>query len=169
MSRATQKINLLTPTMKPLAKYLLAGCSVLVLLVIAGVAAVAWYVRTHGDDLLAQAREVRSDGVKAGKDLTEERCVDDALSRYSNDRGVIGGVRTRVWLSGCLEASQPTEGFCSGVPPESEFVRTAKWQVDQCRSRGLADDSTCPNILAEVQQYCRGASRSAKLAAVPRH
>ena len=155
--------------MKPLAKYLLAGCLVLVLLVIAGVAAVAWYVRTHKDDLLAQAREVRADGAKAGKDLSEGRCVDDALSRYSNDRGVIGGVRTRVWLSGCLEASQPTEGFCSGVPPESEFMRTVTWRVDQCRARGLAGDSTCPNILAEVQQYCAGASRSAKLAAAPGH
>ncbi|HEX7676890.1 MAG TPA: hypothetical protein VF713_02115, partial [Thermoanaerobaculia bacterium] len=156
-------------TMKPLAKYLLAGCLVLVLLVIAGVAAVAWYVRTHKDDLLARAREVRADGAKAGKELTEARCVDDALSRYSNDRGVIGGVRTRVWLTGCLDTSQPTEGFCSGVPQEREFMRTVTWRVDQCRARGLAGDSTCPNILAEVQQYCGGTSRSAKLAAVPGH
>jgi len=79
----------------------------------------------------------------------------------------MGGVRVRMWLSGCLEASQPSEGFCNGVPPEREFMRTVTWRVEQCRARGLTGDSTCPNILAEVQQYCAGTSRSAKLAVVP--
>src|SRR5258708_21853730 len=153
--------------MKPIAKVLLAGCSVLVLLAVAGIAGLAWYVRAHKDDLLAQARKVRSDGAQTGRNLTEARCVDDALSRYINDKGVIGGVRTQVWLGGCLEASQPTEGFCNGVPSESEFMRTVNWRVDQCRARGLTGDSTCPNILAEVQRYCGGTSRSAKLAAAP--
>jgi len=64
--------------MKPVAKYLLVGCSVLVLLAIAGVAGVAWYVRAHKDEFLTQARKVHSDGAQAGKDLTEARCIDDA-------------------------------------------------------------------------------------------
>jgi hypothetical protein len=155
--------------MKPLAKYLLAGCSVLVLLAVGGIAGVAWFVRAHKGDLLAQARRVRSDGAQNGKNLTETLCVDEALSQYVNDRGTFGGVRTRVWLGGCLEASQATEGFCNGVPSESEFMRTVNWRVDQCRARGLTGDSACPNILAEVQQYCGGTSRSAKLAAASSH
>ncbi len=153
--------------MKPLAKVLLAGCSVLVLLAVAGIAGVAWFVRTHKDDFVAQARKARSDGAQTGRNLTEGRCVDDALSRYINDKGVLGGVRTRVWLEGCLEASQPTEGFCNGVPSESELMRTVHWRVGQCQARGFTGDSTCPNILAAVQQYCGGTSRSAKLAAAP--
>src|SRR5258708_12894116 len=105
--------------MKPIAKVLLAGCAVLVLLAVAGIAGVAWYVRAHKDDLLAQARKVRSDGAQAGRSLTEARCVDDALSRYVNDKGGIGGVPNQVWLRTPLEASHPPQGFFTVMPSQT--------------------------------------------------
>ena len=140
--------------MKTFGKVMLAGCTILVLLLVAGIVASVWYFRAHKDEFVSSAKRVRAEGIAAGGQLTEAQCVDKALSRYLGERGIVGGVRSRVWLSGCLTTSRPTENFCAGVPPDGEITQSAMWRVAQCQARGFTGDSTCPNILAAVQEHC---------------
>jgi hypothetical protein len=140
--------------MKPLAKGLLIGCGSVVLLGIAAVVAVTLWFRSHGDELRAQGKAAQAAGAKAGAALMDGQCVDAALADYAKDRGMFNAVQARVWLAGCLGTARPTEGFCTGVPPESEIMRSATWRVARCDAHHLGGDSTCPNILAEWQQHC---------------
>ena len=140
--------------MKPLAKGLLIGCGSVALLGIAAVVAVVLWFRAHGQELEAEGHAAHDAGAKAGAALMDGQCVDAALADYAKDRGMFSAVQARVWLAGCLGAARPTQGFCDGVPPESEIMRSATWRVARCDAHRLGGDSTCPNILAEVQQHC---------------
>jgi len=50
--------------MKPLAKGLLIGCGTIVLLGLAAIGATVWYVRAHGDELMAKGRAVMEEGMR---------------------------------------------------------------------------------------------------------
>ena len=148
--------------MKPVVKGLLIGCSVLAVLAIAVIVAVGFFVKSKSADLIERGQEMRTEGETFGRGTTESMCVSEAMRRYSADRGIISGVKQRLWLAGCLETSKFEPSFCASVPPDSEIRRTAEWRVNQCSTFGLSGDSACPNVLAEVQTYCAGADRSKK-------
>src|SRR5260370_6123524 len=137
------------------------------MLLAAGIVGVAWFVNAHKDELVAKGKALRSDGENAGKGFDEPRCVDESLSRYRINGGMMGGIKTTVWLGGCLETSQISDGFCADVPREAELMQSAKWRVAQCRPHGLAGDFTPASILAEVQKNCYGPRSARKLPTVP--
>ena len=148
--------------MKPVVKGVIIGCSVLLVISVAAVTAVFWLVSSKKDKLMAQAQAIRSEGNEFGKGVSEPKCVDEGVSRYGNNRGVVGVIRSSVWMGGCLESSAFDSGFCAGVPSDDEIARTVTWRVEQCRGRGFAGDPNCQNIFAEVQRYCYGAVRAKK-------
>jgi hypothetical protein len=140
--------------MKPATRGLLIGCGSVVLLGVAfAVALVVWF-RGHGDELMARGKAAQAAGAKAGTSLADAQCVDTALADYTRDRGLVGAVQARVWMSGCLGTARATEGFCTGTPAEGQIMASATWRVAVCDAHGLGGDSTCPNILAEVQKHC---------------
>jgi len=142
--------------MKPLAKGLLIGCGSIVLLGIVAVVAIGLYINSHGEEWMAAGKAAQEAGAKAGASLTDVQCVDGALSNYAKDRGMTGAVAARVWMAGCFGTARATPDLCVGVPAESEIIRSATWRIEQCdaHAAGLGGDSTCANILAEVQKQC---------------
>ena len=146
--------------MKPLAKGLLIGCGSIVVLGIVGVVAVALYVRAHGGEWMAQGEAMQAEGAKAGAALADTQCEAQALGNYAKDPGISGAISARVWMAGCFGAARATTELCTGVPPESEILRSAGWRVSRCETHGLGNDSNCANILAEVQKQC--AARAAQ-------
>lgn len=148
--------------MKPVVKGFVIGCSILLIIGVAAVVAIIWFMRSKSEDWVAKGNEVRAAAAQFGKNVPEPRCVEEAMSRYRLKTGIVGGIEQRVWLGGCLEASAFDSGFCEGVPPDSEIVRSATWRAARCANLGFSGDSTCPNILAEVQTYCQGPARRKK-------
>jgi hypothetical protein len=140
--------------MKPVVKGLLAGC--VVLLVIAGIAAivVVRWIRANKDRLRAQAAEVQAEGQAYGKSVSAPDCLAKAMERYRAETVLVGEVRVRIWLKGCLENSAPDAAFCDPVPPDSEILRTVTWRLSECSRLGLDGDKGCTRILQEVQRYC---------------
>jgi hypothetical protein len=60
-----------------------------------------------------------------------------------------------------LDESKPTTGFCESVPKATEFMKSAEWQLEQCRRVDLAKDSYCRQLFQPVQQFCeKGPSKS---------
>ena len=148
--------------MNPILKVVLIGCGVIVVVGIVAVALIGWYVKSHGSDWMAQGKAIRAEGATFGRGTTESQCLTEAMSRYRAKRGMMSGIRQRIWLQGCLEASSFEPDFCSGVPAEEQFGATVRWRVSRCQDLGLQGDSTCPNILAEMQRYCAGPARRKK-------
>ena len=148
-----------------MAKGFLIGCSVIVVLGIIAVGAITWFMKTRGKALFEQGQALRAEGKSFGGNVTESQCVTQAMDRYRRGRGITGGVRTTVWLSGCLESSAAEPEFCNGVPLTDEFTRTVSWRLERCEQLGFKGDSTCPNIFAEVQRYCEGSKRKEKVSA----
>jgi len=146
--------------MKPLAKGLLAGC--IVLIVLAGIAillGVRW-VNANKDQLRAKAERVRAEGQEFGGTATTSACVAKAMEVYRSDASILGEARARIWLGGCFASSTPEEGFCTGIPPKGEIMRTVRWRLSECSRLGLDADKGCTRILEEVQRYCERVPRN---------
>jgi hypothetical protein len=63
-------------------------------------------------------------------------------------------VRNTIFLRTCLDASRPTPGFCDDVPRQFEFMKSAQWQLQQCRHYGLPPEKQCGQLFQQVQQFC---------------
>lgn len=148
--------------MHPVLKFFLIGCAVVIVLGIIAVAVVGWYVKSHSGQWMAQGKAVRGEGMSFGRTATEPQCVSEAMTRYRAHTGMVNGISQRLWLDGCLETASVDAEFCAGVPAEDQFTASVTWRVKQCRDFGFQGDSTCPNIVAEVQRYCAGPVRRKK-------
>ena len=115
-------------------------------------AGVYWW--THHSRVLIQAgKNAVKEGSVFGKSADNQGCLDEALSRYKQNKGFGGGISTGLFLTGCLEASRATPGFCDDVPKPTEFIRSAHWQINKCEEAGLPDQY-CRQLFSQVQQYC---------------
>ena len=149
--------------MRPVVKWLLGGC--VVLLVICGVAvifAVRWW-SANKEQIRVKAEGTRNDGREFGRTSGDAGCVAKALDDYRTSLSILSEPRARIWLTGCFETSQPETAFCSEVPPTSEIGRTVAWRLSECSRHGLAADKSCTRILSEVQTYCASDKRRAKM------
>ncbi|HSP34595.1 MAG TPA: hypothetical protein VLU46_09800 [Thermoanaerobaculia bacterium] len=151
--------------MKPVTKVLLFGCLAVVVIAIVAIVAIGWFVKSKSGAWIEQAQSVRKDGSKFGLTASESRCVDEMMTRYRREPGVMSSVKHTVWLGGCLESSAVEPEFCNGVPPHDEIMRSATWRNSRCVQAGLSRDPTCPNLFSEVQRYCYSETRKKKAAA----
>jgi len=148
--------------MKPIVKGFVIGCSILFVAAVAAVVGVVWFLNSKKDVWVAKGMDVRTQAAKFGQNVSEPKCVEEAMSRYRATPGIMGALEQRIWLGGCLEASVFESGFCQDVPPKSEVMRSATWNVSRCADLGFKGDSNCPNIITEVQTYCEGPERKKK-------
>jgi len=129
-----------------------------VLLVLSVLTAAYWWSH-HSREIFQKVENTYSEGTEFGKKTDDRGCVAEALSRYRQNRGIGGSLSANLFVRGCLESSRPTQGFCDDVPRPTEIMKSAGWQVKQCKDAGLSD-SFCNQIFSQVQQYCE--SRRAK-------
>ena len=140
-------------------KVLLIIAIVVVVLIVGVVGAgVVWWVKNK-DALMARAKEVVAEGKEFGGRNDNQACVDESISRYKTEPGFGSAMSINFFLRACLEASKPTEGFCENVPKSSEFMKSAEWQVEQCRRVDLGKDNYCRQLFQPVQQFCEKGPR----------
>jgi hypothetical protein len=134
--------------------------ALVVVLLIAGVVVggAVWWSRNK-DALISQARELVTEGKDLGRETDNQGCVDQSIARYKKDPGFKNAVSTSIFMRACLDESRPTPGFCDEVPKETEFIKSGRWRVEQCRRVDLAGDSYCQNLFQPVQQFCQHGAR----------
>ncbi len=142
-------------------KALLVVAIIIVLLVVGVVVGgVVWWSRNK-DKLVGRMKEVVTEGREFGRNTDNQGCVDENLSRYKKDPGFSSAISASLFARACLEASRPTQGFCTDVPKPTEFVKSGQWRVAQCRRVDLSGDSYCQQLFQPVQEYCeRGPRKS---------
>jgi|SRR5262245_40721274 len=116
--------------------------------------------------LVQHLDEYAEDGNRFGKGRDNAACLQEGLSRLKRDSSMGGALAARTFLESCLEASQPTQGFCDDVPREAEIMKMIAWIRNQCSQSGLAGDSNCQKFFTRVQEHCeRGNSQGYRGAA----
>lgn len=135
-----------------------------VLLIVGVVGFGAYWLSTHKDELIRSAESARADGAAFGRRTDNQGCLTEVLRRHKEHHGFSDAILNNLFISGCLDASRPTSGFCDGVPKTSEMTASVSWRLKKCTDAGLSD-SYCGNLFGEVQKYCE--SDKAKSASTP--
>ena len=130
----------------------IVGVVVLILAIVAGVAGYSWYSR-HGRQLKEAARRAREEGMQLGEETDDQSCLDEALRRHRHAGGLAQAMVDDLFLKGCLSSSEPTDGFCDGVPRRRQRMAGATWQIKRCAAAGFSDP-LCRSIFVQVQEYC---------------
>jgi hypothetical protein len=135
-------------------KVLLVIGVLLVLLFVGGVVAVYFLARTYGPGLVEVGKQTYNEGVEYGRRTDNEGCLNEAVARHARSEGFTDMIKINVFMRACLEKSRPTPGFCDDVPRQTEFIKAAGWQQQQCRRYGLSPEKQCGQLFQQVQQFC---------------
>lgn len=141
-------------------KVLLIVAIIIIVLVVGVVGAgVFWWMRNK-DALMARAKEVATEAKDFGSQSDNQGCVDESIARYKREPGLRNGISNGIFMRICLDASRPTPGFCDEVPRVTDFMKSARWRIQQCERIGLAQDSYCQQLFQQVQSFCEERNRS---------
>lgn len=114
----------------------------------------AW-LYSSSDRLAAEGKAAMREGAHFGGGKGAEECVGEALRRLSTqDLGIVGEATNKVFLEACLDVAQAPPGFCHGVPPRDEILKTATWLLARCEGAGRPNDQPCTRLLGAIQEYC---------------
>jgi hypothetical protein len=140
--------------MTGVAKGLIIGGVVLLVILIAVVAGGVYLVSKHGGELVEKGKVALNEGETFGKGTDNDGCVDETLRRYKKEPGMGSAISSGIFVRACLERSKKTPGFCDNVPGPTEFMKSAEFRQHKCSEANLPSDSYCPGIFGEVQKYC---------------
>jgi hypothetical protein len=93
------------------------------------------------------------EGKEFGVNTDQASCIREAFSRQRRINSLTGNIANEFFLESCLEVSQPTAGFCDGVPKRDERLKSLRWQLERCAEVGLKQDR-CLKLFRIVQKYC---------------
>ena len=140
-------------------KVVLIVGGLLLLLLAASVGVLVYVAMKHGPGMVEAGKHSLEEGAAYGRGTDEEGCVDEAVARHGRADGLTDLINTNLFLRSCLEASRPTPRFCDSVPQRIEFMKSARWRLDECKRRGLSPEEQCGQLFQQVQQYCERAGR----------
>jgi len=132
---------------------LIIGGLLVVLLIVAVIGGV-YLVRRYGPEMVEAGKQTISEGQEYGRRSDNEGCLNEAIDRHNRSDGFTGMIKTNLFLRSCLEASRPTPGFCDSVPRQTEFLKSAQWQMAQCGRYNLTTEKQCGQLFQQVQQFC---------------
>ena len=114
-----------------------------------------WWLSSKAEEIKAGAEEMESEA-RGFAQVTDSRgCLDEAVRRNIAKTGLMDEVKIGVFLTTCLQHAAPAEGFCDGVPPESEIMASVKWRLAACQESADPDPQRCSRLMAPVQRHCQ--------------
>ena len=121
--------------------------------VAAGVIGYRWWTnnKTH---LMQQAKNAQGEGEAFGRGKEVNACIDEGLRQVQECGGLPCEIKVRLFLDGCMKSSANTHDYCASIPPRTEFLKHAKWALDECSRRNLATDQRCSRIMQGVGSIC---------------
>lgn len=129
------------------------GCIAL-LCVVSSAAAYSWF-NENKEKLKGVGERARNEGHAFAYQHDAEQCVDEALRRLEDHRGIVEQAELKLFLKACLEKAQRPPQFCDGVPPRSEILASASWAVERCAAKGRSNDQECARLMQGIQEACQ--------------
>ncbi len=139
--------------MSTTAKVVLIIVSALGLLLVLVIGTGVYWWTQHGEEFVERSERAQAEGRAFGPTTDATGCLEEALARDARCDGLSCQVAANLFLESCLAASTASSGFCDGVPPESEMMKSVEWRASQCAERGRTG-SGCSELFARVQEYC---------------
>lgn len=107
----------------------------------------------HGEAFIENSMQVITEGKEFGQKTDNDGCLAEALSRYKQNRGFSDAIKINIFFQECLENSTQSPGFCENVPNPIEFMKSTRWQKEQCSQVDLPEQY-CSQLFAQIQTYC---------------
>lgn len=114
-----------------------------------------WFKKNKGK-LLEMGERASAGGRAHGESTDSEGCLDEALTRLDSSKGMMEEVELKIFLKECLAAAEETEGFCDGVPPPGEIMKTVTWVTSTCKEKGRGGEQRCTRVVQAIQDHCNG-------------
>ncbi len=134
-------------------KIFLIVVGTVVLLVALLIGGFAWWLTSHGEELKVMGDQVKAEAAEFGQGRNGEACLAEGLRRLDACDDMMCGVKTRVFLTACLEAAEPSPDLCKGVPSSGSFVDSVEWLRHRCAEVPL-DSNDCQGFFGELQDFC---------------
>jgi hypothetical protein len=95
-----------------------------------------------------------------GANTDNEGCLKETFARYQRSNNIKGQYVVASFTQACLKASNPSPGFCDGLPAmkykgTEETEESVNWKKAKCSGMGLPSNSGCKRIFGHVQTYCQ--------------
>jgi hypothetical protein len=132
----------------------------LFLLGIIAVAGVFYWVYQNKDRWLQSAEQIGKEAKEFGVGTNNEGCLKEALARHKRDNSFTGQISTQGFLMVCLQTSEPSPGFCDGVPQQGEATASGRWMLKKCSDAGMQNDQSCHRLFGAVQAHCHRSNYS---------
>ncbi len=132
----------------------------LFLLGIIGVAGVVYWVYQNKDRWVQSVEQIGKEAKEFGAKTDNEGCLKEALARHKRDKSLTGQISIQGFLLVCLPASEPSPGFCDGVPEQNERTESANWTLKKSSDAGMQKDQSCQLLFGAVQSYCHNSKDS---------
>lgn len=130
-----------------------------VLLLVGAIIAARW-VRTRADNLKKQGEALIAEAQEFGRGKDADACVVETLERLRACEGFICEAKAKVFLQKCLTTANVKPELCRGIPPQSEIMASARWQIAECERRGWGNNQRCMRTIGALQMYCAEAART---------
>jgi hypothetical protein len=140
-------------------KVLLIVGGLLVVLVVGVVVATVIVARKYGPEIVKNIEQTGDEGKEYGRRTDNEGCLNEAVARHARAEGLGDMIKNSIFLRVCLDESRPTPGFCDGVPSRLEFIKSAQWQIEECKRYDLPPEKQCGQLFQQVQQFCESPHR----------
>ena len=122
------------------------------------VAGGVYWVYQNKDRLVQSVEQIGKEAKEFGAKTDNNGCLKEALARHKRDKSYTGQISTQGFLIVCLQASEPSPGFCDGVPEQNEIMESANWTLKKCSDAGLQNDQSCQRLFGAIQAYCHGSN-----------
>jgi hypothetical protein len=147
--------------MKTPAKIFLFGCGGLLLIgvVVIGLAFAWLYTKVSDPRFTATIEQAR----EFGRTTDNHGCINEALRRAEKletaSPNSMEFWAESSWASNCLDTSQPTQGFCDGVPTMTEeFANALKenvYEEQMCKKTPFGQYNVhCKSVYSAKQKHC---------------
>ena len=124
-------------------------------LVVATCGGAAAWLFANSDRLTEQGKAAMHDGARFGGGQQAPTCVEEALRRLEQaDLGILGEATNKVFLEACLDVPKLPPGFCEGVPPRDQIIKSATWAMSRCAQAGRANSQPCTRLVGAIQEKC---------------
>jgi hypothetical protein len=134
-------------------KIFLIVVGAIVLLVALLIGGFARWLSSNKDELKAMGDQVKTEATEFGQGRNGEACLAEGLRQLDACDGLMCSVKTRIFLTACLEAAEPSPNLCKGVPSSDSIVDSVKWRLHQCAEVHL-DTNDCQGLFGEIQDFC---------------
>jgi hypothetical protein len=112
-----------------------------------------WWWSSNQEVIEQQVTQAAEKAQRVAASGDSNACVDALKQQVQDCSSLTCQVGQRIFMMECLARAPLAEGFCEGVPPSDEVMRSAQWSLRQCADTGEGINA-CVQAMNAVPEFC---------------